>query len=361
MRVTHLRLRQFRNYSEEGLALRSGLHVFEGRNAQGKTALLEAIYLGATARSFRTHRDLELIGWDQSEAEIELQLERDSGRSRQLRLHWKRLEQQCRREIQLQGNPVRKLADFLAELPLALFTPDDLELVQGGPQQRRAYLDLLLCKLYPTYLEDLGRYQKALKQKNALLKTGLHADQAQLESWDQILARTGSEVTRERQTLCQRLAPILRQTYQQLSGESSPLELTFQPSNANLAEEFYLRLLRKRPEEIRLRTSLLGPHRDELLFHLGPGEVRRFGSQGQRRTLALALRLAQADILRDLGRESPVVLLDDCFSELDPQRQARLLEWLSDCGQVLITTATPLELHQEHLHFRVEQGQVRPC
>lgn len=351
MTVMRLRLEDFRNYSWQELTLGPGLFVFEGANAQGKTALLEAIYLGATARSFRTAREADLIRWGQPRGGLHLDLQRDSGKARQLTIRWE--GQPFQRSIFLNDEPVRKLSQFLSELPLALFTPDDLELVQGGPEQRRGYLDLLLCKLYPAYLEALGRYQKVLRQKGALLKNGSPGDQ--LDSWDSLLGQHGAEIVNYRREICQRLAPRLRKLYAELSAETSALDLLYRPAVAgDLAEA----LRRGRGEEIRRRTCLVGPHRDEVQITLGQAEVRRFGSQGQQRTLALALRLTQAEILLEIGKERPVILLDDCFSELDPGRQARLLEWLQAAAQVLITTATPLQLQPQHQLFRVQEGKV---
>ncbi len=340
-------LRDFRNYVCQEVALGPGLHVFEGRNAQGKTALLEAIYLAATGRSFRTHRDDDLIGWGRAEASLAIELRRDSGKLRYLRMHWPR---QGKRSIHLQDVCIRRLADFLQELPLTLFTPDDLELVQGGPQLRRAYLDLLLCKLSSVYLENLGRYQKALKQKMALLKEKL-PDGAQLDIWDSLLQQLGQPLQAARSQLVEQLGPLVSSLYAQLSGESRAIEVTYQASP----------LAPRRQEELRLRTCLSGPQRDELALHMDEHLLRRFGSQGQRRTLALALRLAQAEVLWQRSGERPVVLLDDCFSELDPQRQGRLLAWLEGVSQVLITTATPLQLLPGHRNYVVENGQVTPC
>ena len=347
MQVEKLVLRAFRNYGCQEVSLGPGLHVFEGRNAQGKTALLEAIYLAATARSFRTHRDDDLIGWGQSEAHLELSLRRDSGKLRQLSMHWPR---QGKRSILLQDVVVRRLAEFLQELPLALFTPDDLELVQGGPQLRRAYLDLLLCKLSSNYLENLGRYQKALRQKLALLKERV-PDASQLDTWDALLVQFGQPLQEARSQLVEQLQPLVERLYAQLSGEVEPVQLIYQACP----------LTWRRSEELRLRSCLGGPQRDELALRMKEHLVRRFGSQGQRRTLALALRLAQAEVLWQCGGERPVVLLDDCFSELDPDRQRRLLAWLEGVSQVLITTAIPLELLPKHFCYRVEAGKVSSC
>lgn len=337
--------------------------VFEGCNAQGKTALLEAIYLGATGRSFRTPRDADLMRFQADSTRVKLRLERDSGKQRGLELEWTGREGNPQRVIRINDLPVRKLADFLRELPLALFTPDDLELVQGGPGARRGFLDLLLCKLSPAYLEALGRYGKVLRQKLALLKGPRPISRDLLESWQELQVQFGVEVSLQRQSVCQTLAPLLARIYARLSGESAPLELRYLPAGATDSVSFFKLLHAQAGEEARRRSALVGPQRDEvelLLPHQG-GAVRRFGSQGQQRTLALALRLAQAELLRELGHERPVVLLDDCFSELDPGRQLRLLEWLGEASQVLITTATPLHLPCAHRLFRVQGGQVTAC
>lgn len=354
MRISALRLQDFRNYTFQEVDLGAGLHVFEGRNAQGKTALLEAVYLGATARSFRTSKEADLIRWGQDGGGLHLSLVRDSGRSRQLSMRWQ--AQPLLRRILLQDQPVRRLADFLSELPLALFTPDDLELVQGGPEMRRGYLDLLLCKLYPAYLEALGRYQKVLRQKGALLRA--QSSRAELESWDHLLMEFGLRLMEFRAEACRQLQPRLALLYAELSGEAQALSLLYCPC---VESDFREALRRAQSEEWRRRTCLVGPHRDEVQLSLGEALVRRFGSQGQRRTLALAMRLAQAEMLLEIGKERPVVLLDDCFSELDPGRQARLLRWLEGASQVLITTATPLDLSPEHRLYRVDEGRVSLC
>lgn len=361
VQVVELQLECFRNYRHQRLALGPGMHVFEGRNAQGKTALLEAIYLGATARSFRTNRDADLVGWNDPQGGLQLWMERDSGRARHLRIDWKHGEGGLKREIWLQEQPIRKLGEFLRELPLALFTPDDLELVQGGPQQRRGYLDLLLCKLYPNYLETLGRYHKVLRNRLALLKAPRPLALDELHGWDELLAQFGSTLTGYRQELCADLSPLVRRLYADLSGESADLQLTYEPTGTTDRDSFRALLERKHSEELRTRSCLVGPHRDDVALLLREAPVRRFGSQGQQRTLALALRLSQAEILQQVGKERPVVLLDDCFSELDPGRQGRLLEWLQAAPQVLITTATPLHLPHAHKHYRVEAGEVLPC
>ncbi len=349
-----MELHDFRNYAQLQVALPAGLIVLEGPNAQGKTALLEALHLLGMARSFRAPSDADLIGWGQPFARVKATLEN----GRELELRYIKQGQSTRKEVRAMGQPVRKLADFLGELPLALFTPEDLQLVWGAPTERRRYLDVLLCKLYPAYLGALTRYQRCVKERSTLLRRP-DVRTAELEPWDEMLVSLGAELTARRERLCEPLAGAVRSLYHELSGEPADLSLRYRPSGSADIATFGDTLRARRGEELRMKTCLVGPHRDELVLGLGGREVRRFGSQGQRRTLALALRLAQARLFGELGGESALVLLDDCFSELDPDRQRRLLAALKDVPQVFITTATPLELEVPCTIFEVQAGTLR--
>lgn len=351
MHFTRLELENFRLYEKLALDLPAGLNVLFGANAQGKTAFLEALYLLATSRSFRTTSELELIRWEQPVARIGSKLERDSGRERRLDFAWQRQGQKAQREVRLMGQPVKKLSEFLGEVLLTLFVPGDLSLVQGGPQERRRYLDLTLCKLYPTYLASLSAYQKVVKQRNELLKRGPRAPE--LEPWDLLLVQHGQQLMTRRQDLVDDLDGRFDRLYRQLSGEELPLSLRYAPNTGDFASD----LERRRPEELRLRTSLTGPHRDELQVRLGERSLRRFGSQGQQRTAVLALRLAEAEVLTERSGESAMVMLDDCLSELDPGRQERLLSNLSAYRQVFLTTAVPVSGLPGTL-WRVDQGRI---
>ncbi len=352
MHFTRLELSNFRLYGQLSLELPEGLNVLWGANAQGKTAFLEALYLLATSRSFRTSSELELIRWEQPVARIGSVLQRDSGRERRLDFAWQRQGQRAQREVRLMGQPAKKLSEFLGEVLLTLFVPSDLSLVQGGPQERRRYLDLTLCKLYPTYLASLSAYGKVIKQRNELLKRGCRA--AELEPWDLLLIQHGEQLIARRADLVEDLDARFARLYRQLSAETLPLALRYAPNVHNFTED----LERRRPEELRLRTSLTGPHRDELQARLGDRSLRRFGSQGQQRTAVLALRLAEAEVLTERSGESAMVLLDDCLSELDPGRQERLLSSLSAYRQVFLTTAVPVGELPGTL-WRVEAGSIQ--
>ncbi|MEW6282740.1 MAG: DNA replication/repair protein RecF [Candidatus Eremiobacterota bacterium] len=352
MRLTHLDLTGFRIYRELSLDLPDGLNVLWGGNAQGKTAFLEALYLLATSRSFRTRTERELIHWEAGEGRIQAVFQRDSGRQRQLEFLWRRpgLE----RQVRLMGQPVRKLSEFLGEVLLSLFTPGDLALVQGGPEERRRYMDLILCKLYPTYLGSLLQYQRVVRQRNELLRRQARA--VELEPWDVLLERHAALLLDRRAELCRQLDPWFRNLYVELSGEPQEVSLRYAPQSTDIRAD----LAARRPEELRQRTTLVGPHRDEVPLRLGDRSLRRFGSQGQQRTAVLALRLAEAKALQERSGEGALVLLDDCLSELDAARQARLLQALTEVRQVFLTTAVAPPPLSGHI-WRVQAGQVFPA
>lgn len=358
MLLRRLDLADFRCYDQLSLAVEPGLSVLVGSNAQGKTAFLEALYVLSAARSFRARSDVELVRWGQGTASVKAELERDSGRTRRLEI---RFHREAQKQALLQGRPVERLADFLGEVPVALFTPDDLSLVQGGPGGRRRYLDLQLCKLYPAYLGTLSRYQKALRQRNELLRRRPPPKPLELEPWDSLLAELGTAITARRRQLLEDVGVSLAELYAHLSQEGAALETRYQPGGPDDPPSFLERLLSRRGLELRRGSTLTGPHRDDFELLLGSQELRRYGSQGQQRTAALSLRLAEARVLSERGGERAIVLLDDCFSELDGSRQQRLLTLLEDYPQVLVTSATPLDLRVDAKVMRVEGGAVHPA
>ncbi len=357
MRLKSLELSHFRLYEQMRLVTQSGLTLLTGPNAQGKTAFLEAIYVLASARSFRAQSEAELVRWGSQDCLIKAELERDSGRRRTLELRWNKQGRSVKKAAFLQGRPIQKLAEFLGELPVALFTPEDLALVQAGPALRRRYLNLLLCKLYPAYLSTLSNYQKALANRNQLLRLG---QSEQLHPWDTILSELGLSLVDRRTQLCHQLAPCLSQFYRTLSGEKGELVAEYRPGCPPSKDDFLARLKAARTPELRQKRTLVGPHRDDLAFQLDGKELRRYGSQGQQRTAALSLRLAEARMLTELGQEKAIILLDDCFSELDPGRQERLLTELADYPQVFVTSATPLDLPAATTILQVSQGTILP-
>lgn len=356
--LSWLELEDFRLFSHLEVELPAGLIFLYGENAQGKTSLLEALYVLATSRSFRTRQESELIRWGAERARVNARLRRDSGRERTLEVRWKASPP---REVLLEGRPCRRLAEFLGEAPMVLFTPADLALIQGGPALRRRYLDLLLCKLYPAYLEALSRTQQALRQRQELLRRPRPPAEEEIFPWDAQLARYGSQVIERRHQMCARLDEAFAELYRHLSQEESPARLAYRPAAPASEAEFLQALERARRAEMRLRANLVGPQRDELEASLGGRALRRYGSQGQQRTAALALRLAEARALQEGGGERAVVLLDDCLSELDARRRRRLLGCLEGFPQVLLTsTHPPEEIPRGGTVMRLAAGALTP-
>ena len=358
MEICRITLTNFRVYRELELELNPGLNFIQGDNGQGKTALLEAIYCLATSRSFRTSHESDLLHWGESMAWVRGELLTLDQRPRQLALSWQSRRGKLSKDLSRQGQKVERLADFLGELPLALFVPDDLSLVQGGPAERRRYLDLILCKLYPSAVECLGRYQKVLASRNALLKRIPPPSSDELSPWSQLLAPLGAELVERRGRMLDALGELVSQVHEELVGRAESIQLVYRPHFGGSGSEFLSEIERRERDDLRRGSTQVGPHRDDFDLLVGGVDMRQFGSQGQCRTLALALRLAQARFFQAVTGESAVVLLDDCFSELDGGRQARLLRVLTGYAQVAVTSATPIDVPVEASFYHVEGGRV---
>ncbi len=347
--LTHLSLRHFRNYGEQQIDFAAAKTILVGENAQGKSNLLEAVELLATLKSHRTSRDRDLVQQDQPAAQISASVRRDLGVA-DLSLV---LRQAGRRTAILNGEKLRRQLDFLGALNAVQFSSLDLDLVRGGPGERRTWLDTLLVQLEPVYAHILGQYNQVLKQRNALIKQSYGDDEGEAEPpdatefalWDAQLAALGTRVIRRRARAIARLAPIARQWHQAISGQREDLRIHYQPNvpmeeddpqviQASFLEKIKLRAIAEQHQ----RTSLVGPHRDDIEFAINDTPSRQYGSQGQQRTLVLALKLAELHLIDEVIGEPPLLLLDDVLAELDLNRQNQLLEAIQDRFQTIITT-----------------------
>ncbi|MGB3311433.1 MAG: DNA replication/repair protein RecF [Nodosilinea sp.] len=349
MYLTHLSLRHFRNYSEQQIDFAAPKTILVGENAQGKSNLLEAVELLATLKSHRTSRDRDLVQQDQPTAQISASVRRDLGMA-DLSLV---LRQAGRRTAILNGEKLRRQLDFLGALNAVQFSSLDLDLVRGGPGERRTWLDTLLIQLEPVYAHILSQYNQALKQRNALIKQSYSGDDGEAEPadatefalWDAQLAALGTRVIRRRARAIARLAPIAHQWHQAISGQREDLQVHYQP-NVPMAEDdpqviqasFLEKIQQRAIAEQHQRTSLVGPHRDDIEFAINDTPSRQYGSQGQQRTLVLALKLAELHLIDEVVGEPPLLLLDDVLAELDLNRQNQLLEAIQDRFQTIITT-----------------------
>jgi len=351
-----LYLRQFRNYADQKVIFEAPKTILLGNNAQGKSNLLEAVELLSTLKSHRVSRDRDLIFDTQPTAQITATLKRDLG-TLDLGIT---LRSQGGRTVCLNGESLRRQLDFLSVLNVVQFSSLDLELVRGSPEYRRNWLDRLLVQLEPIYAYILQQYNQVLRQRNALLKqikqnpetSEIHHKQEELELWNVQLAVAGTRVIRRRDRVLERLVPLAKIWHESISGNTELLDIIYQP-NVNLELPNYSLSITP-PEKIqqaffdKIRTraiaekqqgiSLVGPHRDDVIFSINQTPARSYGSSGQQRTLVLALKLAELQLIEEVVKEPPLLLLDDVLAELDINRQNQLLDAIQDRFQTLITT-----------------------
>lgn len=345
MYLKTLHLRQFRNYQEQKVDFTAAKTILVGNNAQGKSNLLEAVELLATLRSHRLARDRDLIKDGEAIAQIQASLERITGTS-ELTLT---LRRNARRTVAINGETVRRQMDFLGVLNAVEFSSLDLELVRGSPEVRRNWLDTLLIQLEPIYAHILQQYNQVLRQRNAFLKshvdTSLKSIQSELAIWDAQLVTAGIKVIRRRNRAIQRLAPIATAWHTNISGSMENLLINYAPNvslvqnqSEELPSNFFSQLQQRSVAELQRGTTLVGPHRDEIELVINQTPARQYGSQGQQRTLVLALKLAELQLIEEVVKDPPLLLLDDVLAELDLSRQNQLLDAIQDRFQTLITT-----------------------
>lgn len=367
MRVRRLVLSHFRNYARLDLAVSPRVTVLWGDNAQGKSNLLESIFYLATFRSFRASGDRDLVGWDLADdpigfCRINAEIERD-GDPQEIEVI---LREEPRKDgettalskrIKLNDVPRRAL-DVIGTLNAVLFSPQDLELVDGTPALRRRYLDVTISQADRVYCRALAHYNRVILQRNHLLRgmreRGVQGDQ--LHFWNREMITAGTTIVERRIETVRRLGEIARRVYVDLSGSDEALAVRYKCSAlgtvldadlrpAEVSSAFEARLAELQPREVGLGASLVGPHRDDLLFSIDDRDLGSFGSRGQQRTAGLALKLAEAENLVRQTGESPILLLDDVFSELDPRRRERVIGAIRPGQQVLLTTTDPQMIH----------------
>ena len=342
MLLNSLQLINFRNYASATASFSPRLNLFYGENAQGKSNLLEAICYLALNSSFREAGDGEILGWGQDF--FRLQAQASSSKAQlELAIGYDRSK---RKSWQINGLPQTKLHQVLGHLHVVIFSPADLALVQAGPQVRRRFLNREMVQLSPDFCSLLVRYNQVIRQRNAVLKTGQTGPL--LLAWNQQLVTLGSQIICRRLALLQRLKPLAASFQRGLSGKREEITLKYRgiapeeqllaSSPEQLQELFWQRLTRLEEAEKSRGISLLGPHRDDLELEINGKNARQYGSQGQQRTAALALKLAELELAREERGEYPLLLLDDVLSELDPLRRQQLLEMTSGLTQTFITT-----------------------
>ena len=365
MRVSKLRLQNYRNLNQQQLTLSEGLNIFAGRNAQGKTNLLESIYMCASGRAKRAKYDRELIRFGEREAYVQLTVSPESAAyPSKIDIH---LRDDRPKGIAVNGLPIRKLSELFGFLLCVIFTPEDLQLIKEGPAERRRFIDMEMCQISRVYVYHLQTYHHVLKQRNSLLK-GLRGDKSVARNmrdtitvWDEQLAEHGEKIFRERSCFIEGLSSAASDIHARLTGGAESLGITYKP-NTNPGD-FSKKLQHSLERDISLGSTSVGIHRDDLYFSVNGIDARTYGSQGQQRTASLSAKLAQIEMMTKIAGEPPVLLLDDVLSELDESRQTCLMQSIS--GTQAIITCTGVEdvvrkfsCEQSYELFRIEGGAV---
>ena len=364
MHLQWLELRDFRSYERLKVDLDSGVNVFFGDNGAGKTNLLEAVAYLSLLRSFRGAPDAALIASGEPAAVLRGSFARPAGET-SVEIELNREE---RRKVLVNGKRPARFRGVAAEIPIVTFLPDDLDVIKRGPAYRRGYLDDLAAQLWPAAAAEQRDYDKALRQRNALLRQeGFAADPESLLAWEAKIAVNGAKVIARRGTVLERLTPHLNRVYAEIS--TSPADLSWSYEVKGLGDlgvpvdeqstaaslESVLSSRRRIDQERRVTT--IGPHRDEIGFSIAGSDARLLASQGEQRSVALCLRLGAYELLLDQNDEAPILLLDDVLSELDPTRSEAVLKRLP-AGQVLITTAREEDESLGGVHRKVMAGVV---
>ena len=355
--IESIKLSNFRNYESLELSFDKGTNIFYGDNAQGKTNILESVYLCGTSKSHKGSKDREIIRFEQDEAHIRMMVGKDS-MSYKIDMH---LRKNKAKGVAINGLPIKKARELLGVVNLVFFSPEDLNIIKNGPAERRRFLDSELCQLDKIYLSDLTTYNKILNQRNKLLKDMVYRPDLKdtLPVWDMQLVETGRKIIRRRKQFVDELNEIVHDIHYRISGEKEDLLLQYEPSIEDIFFEDELSRVKER--DMRQCMTSVGPHRDDLLFSIGEGDIRKFGSQGQQRTSALSLKLSEIELVKRSIHDTPVLLLDDVLSELDSNRQNYLLNSIHDT-QTLITCTGLDEFVKNRFHinkiFKVVQGTV---
>jgi DNA replication and repair protein RecF len=371
MHVQTLSLTDFRNYEELEFKCESGINVLYGPNAQGKSAILEAIYLLATSKSHRTSRDMDLVRVGQSMARACAEVSRTARNDVVVEVFIGKAEKKV---VRIDKTRRARIAELIGQLNAVIFSSLDIDMVRGEPDLRRRFLNLEISQVSPGYVYSLGRYRQALQQRNSLLKEMKLSggDAAALDVWDSQLAGYGAAVIAKRAEFVTYLAGAASELYATLAAKAEELKVTYKPNpevdqgsaEQEVASRLASALAARREMDIARGTTSVGPHRDDLSISVGSLPAREYGSQGQQRTAAVALKLAEIDLMEKAAGEAPVLLLDDITAELDESRRAKVFEAVAGRCQTLVTTTRLAELDSSILEgsarFEVISGKVTP-
>lgn len=357
MIIKSIELADFRNYDSLNLTFDHGTNILYGDNAQGKTNILEAIYVVATTKSHKGSKDKDIIHFNKEEAHIRAYIEKEAVETR-IDMH---LRSSKSKGIAIDGQKIKKAAELLGLLNVVFFSPEDLGIIKNGPAERRRFVDMELCQLDNFYLYNLNHYNKIVNQRNKLLKD-LYFNPSlgeTLNIWDSQLVSFGSKIIERRKVFIEQLNEIIYDIHKKLSGNKEELQIHYEPEVS--IEEFEHKLALSQERDIKLKQTCVGPHRDDFSFYIGDIDIRKFGSQGQQRTAALSLKLSEIELVKKITKDTPVLLLDDVLSELDANRQNYLLNSIGDIQTIITCTGLDEFINNRfeiNKIYRVANGKV---
>lgn len=360
MKVKSLKLKNFRNYDLLNLDFDDSTNIFYGNNAQGKTNILEAVYLSGTTKSHRGTKDRDLIKFGEEESHLELIVDK-KGMEHRIDMH---LKKNSPKGIAINKVPIRRASELFGIINIVFFSPEDLNIIKNGPSERRRFMDLELSQLDKIYLNHLSNYNRIVNQRNHLLKEikDIKKDKNLMETldiWEIQLVQYGNEIIKRRKKFIEEINKIISSIHNKLTGGKEEIKLIYEPSNGILSLEQALN--KNKEKDFKIKSTSVGPHRDDISFITGTLDIRRFGSQGQQRTAALSLKLSEIELVKQAISDTPILLLDDVLSELDKYRQNYLLDSIHDI-QTLITCTGVDEFvnHRFSVNkiFHVQNGQV---
>lgn len=357
MHIKKIKINNYRNYNEAEISFHEKMNILYGDNAQGKTNILESIYICATTKSHQGSKDKEIIKMGCDEAHVKMYIEKE-GLEHYIDLHLKKNKP---KGIAVNGIPIKRSAELMGIINIVLFSPEDLNIIKNGPSERRRFIDMELCQLSRIYLDNLYRYSKVLNQRNHLLKQISNNESLKdtLSVWDEQLIKYGTEIIKERKEFIEQINNISADIHKKLTGGKEFLNIQYEPDVDE--EEFADKLYKNYNRDIYYQITHTGPHRDDIKFISNDMDLRIYGSQGQKRTAALSLKLSEIEIVKKKTGDIPVLLLDDVLSELDRRRQNYLLESIDDVQTII--TCTGLEEFINHSLdvnriYKIENGNV---
>ena len=334
MYIKSIQLEGYRNYNNEIVCFDKGTNVLYGDNAQGKTNILEAIFMCATTKSHKGSKDKEIIGFDKAEAHVSIVLCKALDDIKIDIL----LRKDKTKVVAVNGSKIKKATQLLGILNVVLFSPEDLSIIKNGPSERRRFVDMELCQLDPIYLYNLSKYNKIIDQRNKLIKDHFNNSELTdtLDIWDMQLVNYGKLIIEKRKKFIEELNEIIKQVHTKLTNGKEKIELLYEPDVS--VENFEKELKKHREKDLKYKLTSVGPHRDDFSFVVDGIDIRKYGSQGQQRTAALSLKLSEIEIVKKITGHVPVLLLDDVLSELDNNRQNYLLNTIGEIQTIITCT-----------------------